>query len=115
TRARDFVNTRIGRRAELRIEYAASQTGVHRGTRSRWPGCDGRASPPPARRGRGHAAREGTMADAVIDKVRLFCPLDEVEAQALAQIRNIASLPWVFHHVAVMPDVHYGMGATVGS
>ncbi len=55
------------------------------------------------------------MADAVIDKVRLFCPLDEVEAQALAQIRNIASLPWVFHHVAVMPDVHYGMGATVGS
>ncbi|RMH42381.1 MAG: RtcB family protein [Deltaproteobacteria bacterium] len=39
----------------------------------------------------------------------------EVEAQALRQLHNIASLPWVFHHVAVMPDVHFGKGATVGS
>ena len=34
---------------------------------------------------------------------------------ALAQLRNIASLPFVFRHVAAMPDVHLGMGATVGS
>src|SRR6185295_13214820 len=26
-----------------------------------------------------------------------------------------AALPWAFHHVAVMPDVHFGKGATVGS
>lgn len=39
---------------------------------------------------------------------------DEVEAAALAQIRTIASLPWV-HGVRVMPDVHLGKGATVGS
>jgi len=38
-----------------------------------------------------------------------------VEEAALAQLRNVASLPFVFHHVAVMPDVHWGMGATVGS
>jgi tRNA-splicing ligase RtcB (3'-phosphate/5'-hydroxy nucleic acid ligase) len=38
-----------------------------------------------------------------------------VEAQARAQLENIAALPWVVHHVAVMPDVHYGKGATVGS
>ena len=38
-----------------------------------------------------------------------------VEEKALAQLRNIASLPFVFHHVAAMPDVHLGMGATVGS
>ena len=38
-----------------------------------------------------------------------------VEAQALAQLRNIARLPFVFRHVAAMPDVHLGMGATVGS
>src|SRR4051795_9804706 len=39
----------------------------------------------------------------------------EIEAVALDQLRNIASLPWVFHHIAAMPDVHYGKGATVGS
>ncbi|UVS76454.1 RNA-splicing ligase RtcB [Actinokineospora sp. UTMC 2448] len=33
----------------------------------------------------------------------------------MAQLRNIAALPWTFKHVAVMPDVHYGKGATVGS
>ena len=38
-----------------------------------------------------------------------------VEDQARKQLINTASLPIVFHHVAVMPDVHYGMGATVGS
>jgi len=46
--------------------------------------------------------------------VRLWTPVDEVESQALTQLRNIASLPWVAH-VAVMPDVHFGKGATVGS
>lgn len=38
----------------------------------------------------------------------------EVEPQALQQLRNIAALPWV-HGVRVMPDVHLGKGATVGS
>src|SRR5262245_16332118 len=38
-----------------------------------------------------------------------------VEDQAREQLRNVASLPFVFKHVAVMPDVHWGMGATVGS
>lgn len=31
------------------------------------------------------------------------------------QIRNVASLPVVGPHVAIMPDCHWGMGATVGS
>jgi len=47
--------------------------------------------------------------------VRLWTDVTEVESAALDQLRNVASLPWVFHHVAVMPDVHYGKGATVGS
>lgn len=38
----------------------------------------------------------------------------EVGAAALTQLRNIAALPWV-HGVRVMPDVHLGKGATVGS
>ena len=37
-----------------------------------------------------------------------------IEPQATQQLRNIGALPWV-HGVAVMPDVHYGKGATVGS
>lgn len=38
-----------------------------------------------------------------------------VEDSALAQLRNVAELPFIFKHVAAMPDVHWGMGATVGS
>lgn len=38
-----------------------------------------------------------------------------VEEQAKQQIRNTASMPFVFRHVAVMPDVHWGRGATVGT
>jgi len=45
---------------------------------------------------------------------RLWTPVEQIESQALTQLRNIASLPWVAH-VAVMPDVHFGKGATVGS
>jgi tRNA-splicing ligase RtcB (3'-phosphate/5'-hydroxy nucleic acid ligase) len=38
-----------------------------------------------------------------------------IEESALKQLRNVASLPFIHSHVAVMPDVHWGMGATVGS
>jgi tRNA-splicing ligase RtcB len=38
-----------------------------------------------------------------------------VEYDAINQIRNIAALPIIAGHVAVMPDVHLGKGATVGS
>jgi tRNA-splicing ligase RtcB len=38
-----------------------------------------------------------------------------VEAEARKQLQNIAALPFVHGHVAVMPDVHLGRGATVGS
>ena len=37
-----------------------------------------------------------------------------IEEQARQQLRNVAALPWT-HGVRVMPDVHYGIGATVGS
>lgn len=38
-----------------------------------------------------------------------------VEGDALDQLRKTALLPFVHPHVAVMPDVHLGIGATVGS
>ena len=47
--------------------------------------------------------------------IKLWARPAEVESAALDQLRRIASLPWVFDHVAVMPDVHLGKGATVGS
>src|SRR6476660_7570289 len=40
---------------------------------------------------------------------------DDLEARARAQLANVARLPIVFGHVAAMPDVHAGIGATVGS
>ncbi len=39
----------------------------------------------------------------------------DVEAGARQQLVNISKLPIVHHHVAAMPDVHLGIGATVGS
>lgn len=38
-----------------------------------------------------------------------------IEEKARQQLRNLASLPFIHHHVAAMPDVHWGMGATIGS
>lgn len=38
----------------------------------------------------------------------------EVESQAMDQIRSMADLPWMYG-IRIMPDVHFGMGATVGS
>src|SRR5712671_1047138 len=49
------------------------------------------------------------------DKAILFLPPETVEAAALQQILNTASMGCIFHHIAVMPDCHYGKGATVGT
>src|SRR5262245_3157684 len=40
---------------------------------------------------------------------------DDLEPHARQQLANVAQLPIVFGHVAAMPDVHAGIGATVGS
>jgi tRNA-splicing ligase RtcB len=47
--------------------------------------------------------------------IRLWTRPETVDEHAMRQLHNIAALPWTFKHVAVMPDVHYGKGATVGS
>jgi tRNA-splicing ligase RtcB len=48
-------------------------------------------------------------------KIKLWLPENEIEDTAHKQLENIAKLPWVFKHVAVMADCHFGKGATVGS
>ena len=45
--------------------------------------------------------------------VKIWTP--SVEGTALKQLQNLASLPIIHGHIAAMPDVHAGIGATVGS
>ncbi len=46
------------------------------------------------------------------------CPVklwtDFVEESAMRQIENLTTLPFLFHHLAIMPDVHAGMGMPIG-
>jgi len=49
------------------------------------------------------------------EKAILFAPPESIEPEALKQVENTASMPFIFKHVAVMPDCHYGKGATVGT
>lgn len=39
----------------------------------------------------------------------------QLDDNAKQQLINVASMPFTFKHIAAMPDVHWGMGATVGS
>src|SRR6516225_12170412 len=46
---------------------------------------------------------------------RLFSWASVLDAPTLAQAERTASMPFIFPHVALMPDCHLGKGATVGS
>lgn len=59
-----------------------------------------------------NAQQLSTMFDG---KVRFWTGAMTVEEAALKQLHNIAELPILAGHIAVMPDVHMGKGATVGS
>src|SRR5438132_10299421 len=45
----------------------------------------------------------------------VFLPWNSIEGGAQRQILNTASMPFIFKHVAMMPDCLYGKGATVGT
>lgn len=47
--------------------------------------------------------------------IKMWTDYVPVEEQALQQIMNISQMPFIHKHIAIMPDVHYGIGATVGS
>lgn len=40
--------------------------------------------------------------------------LDDIEDGALQQAKNLANLPFVFKHIAIMPDSHQGYGMPIG-
>ena len=44
-----------------------------------------------------------------------WLPAEQIEESAMRQIENLSRMPFIFRHVAVMPDCHFGLGATVGS
>ena len=46
--------------------------------------------------------------------LKMWCEGVQVEDAAMRQLENVAGLPFIYKHVAAMPDVHWGMGATVG-
>lgn len=48
-------------------------------------------------------------------KVPVKIYTEDIEHEAYQQLINIAQLPFIHSHVAAMPDVHFGKGATVGS
>lgn len=49
------------------------------------------------------------------EKIVTFIPPEQIEDGAMEQIKNISEMPFIFNHVAVMPDCHLGKGATVGT
>src|SRR5438132_7551065 len=51
----------------------------------------------------------------VNDKIVAFLPPESIEAAAMQQLYNTAESPVLAHHLAVMPDCHFGKGSTVGS
>lgn len=51
----------------------------------------------------------------ISDKIIAFLDSATIEPKALEQIQNISEMPFLFKHIAVMPDCHLGRGATVGS
>jgi tRNA-splicing ligase RtcB (3'-phosphate/5'-hydroxy nucleic acid ligase) len=49
------------------------------------------------------------------EKIVTFIPPEQIEPEALQQLKNTAESPVLAHHLAVMPDCHFGKGSTVGS
>lgn len=48
------------------------------------------------------------------EKLPIKLWLEDIEEGALAQARNLANLPFVYKHVAIMPDSHQGYGMPIG-
>lgn len=47
--------------------------------------------------------------------VKMWTKGVQVEDAALAQLDEMCEMPFIYNHIAVMPDVHSGLGAVIGS
>lgn len=50
-----------------------------------------------------------------MSRVKMWTTGVPVDPNAIKQLNNTASLPFIYKHIAVMPDVHLGKGSTIGS
>ena len=48
-------------------------------------------------------------------KVPIKLWLNDIEEGALQQAKNAANLPFIYHHLAIMPDAHQGYGVSIGT
>ena len=64
---------------------------------------------------RRYSKKKSTLCTRINDKALSWIPEEEIEAKALQQIKNLSTMPFIFRHVGIMPDCHYGKGATIGS
>ena len=48
------------------------------------------------------------------ERIPMFLWLDDLDKKTLEQLKNVANLPFSFHHVAEMPDGHLGYGMPIG-
>ena len=54
------------------------------------------------------------MREIIINNKPVKIWTNSVDEKAMRQIQNLAKLPYVYHHLAFMPDVHAGMGMPIG-
>jgi tRNA-splicing ligase RtcB (3'-phosphate/5'-hydroxy nucleic acid ligase) len=107
--------TRRADPTEIRARELALAAGVDPDSRIGKPGSERGM---PAWCGFREAARDGKRITSVAGTpipIRMWTEGVPVEEGAIEQLKNMAQLPFMFHHLAVMPDVHVGKGATVGS
>lgn len=50
-----------------------------------------------------------------IEKAKIWTDIDNIEASAMIQIIEATKHPMLYEHIAIMPDVHAGIGCTIGS
>jgi len=48
------------------------------------------------------------------EKIPIKLWLEDMEDGAMQQAKNLANLPFAFHHIAIMPDAHFGFGMPIG-
>ena len=48
------------------------------------------------------------------EKIPIHLWLDRLDDGTMQQAKNLANLPFAFHHIAIMPDAHFGYGMPIG-
>lgn len=56
-----------------------------------------------------------TVKKVIIKGIPVKIWTDEIDDNAIAQLENMSKMPFIHKHIAAMPDVHWGKGATIGS